>query len=70
MIYFSFGSVVNMNDLPKEKTDIFLRVIGRLKQKVILKWIPTDSGVKLSQNVLTGSWFPQNDILGKRVLSK
>ncbi|CAI6351634.1 unnamed protein product [Macrosiphum euphorbiae] len=62
VIFFSFGSIVNLNDLPKEKLNIFLSVIQKLKQKVILKWIPNDS-VKLSKNIMTGSWFPQNDIL-------
>jgi glucuronosyltransferase len=58
--------VVNLNDLPKEKLNIFLSVIKKFKQKVILKWIPNDS-VQLSKNIMTGSWFPQNDILGKYV---
>lgn len=62
-MYFSFGSVVNLNHLPKEKLDIFLRVLGKLKQKIILKWIP-DGSVMLPQNIMTGSWFPQSDILG------
>jgi len=64
VIYFSFGSVINLNHLPQEKLNTFLGTIGKLKQKVILKWIPNAS-VKLSQNVMTGSWFPQSDILGK-----
>nr|ATN96016.1 UDP-glucuronosyl transferase 343A4 [Aphis gossypii] len=62
VIFFSFGTVVNLNDLPKEKLKIFLNVVQKLKQKVILKWVPKDN-VKLSKNIMTGSWFPQNDIL-------
>lgn len=62
-MYFSFGSVVNLNHLPKEKLNIFLKVIGKLKQKIILKWKP-NGDVNLSKNIMTGSWFPQNDILG------
>jgi len=58
--------VVNLNDLPKEKLKIFLNVVQKLKQKVIIKWIPKDN-VKLSKNIMTGSWFPQNDILGKYI---
>lgn len=57
--------MVNLNDLPKEKLNIFLNVIQKLKKKVIFKWIPTNDSVKLSENIMTGSWFPQNDILGK-----
>lgn len=65
VIFFSFGSVVNLNDLPEEKLNIFINVIGRLKQKIILKWVPNNSSVHFSENVMTGSWFPQSDILGK-----
>lgn len=57
---------MNLNDIPKEKLNIFLNVIQKLKQKVIIKWIPKGN-VKLSKNIMTGSWFPQNDILGKNV---
>lgn len=63
VILFSFGSIVNLSNLPNEKLSAFLNVISRLKQKVIIKWVP-DESVKLPQNVMTGSWLPQNDILG------
>lgn len=63
VIFFSFGTLVNLNDLPKAKLKVFISVLGRLKQKVIIKWIPDDNNVKLSQNIMTGSWFPQRDIL-------
>lgn len=63
VIYFSFGSIVNLSNLPKEKLSVFINVISRLKQKVLMKWVP-DEDVKLPQNVMTGSWLPQNDILG------
>ncbi|VVC33708.1 Hypothetical protein CINCED_3A012882 [Cinara cedri] len=66
VIYFSFGTVVDLNQLPTEKMNIFLKVIGRLKQKTILKWTPTNDSaglINLPRNILIGSWFPQNDIL-------
>jgi len=66
VIYFSFGSSINLNYLPQEKLNILLSTIKKLKQKVILKWTP-NSTIKLPQNVITGSWFPQNDILGKYI---
>lgn len=62
VIYFSFGSIVNLSNLPKEKLSSFLNAISRLKQKVIIKWVP-DKSIKLPQNVKVGSWLPQNDIL-------
>lgn len=63
VIYFSFGSYVNLSNLPEDTLKVFINVIGKLKQKIILKWVP-DDGVKLPQNIKTGSWLPQNDILG------
>lgn len=66
VIFFSFGSFVNLSHLPEDKLKAFLNVIGRLKQKVILKWVP-NGRFELPQNVKTGSWFPQNDILGKLI---
>lgn len=54
---------MNLNDVPKDKLEIFLNVLGKLKQKVILKWVPTEK-VVVAQNIMIGSWFPQNDILG------
>jgi len=60
---------VNLSSLPKEKLSVFLNVISRLKQKVIMKWVP-DKSIKLPQNVKVGSWLPQNDILGNNSLFK
>ncbi|VVC33706.1 UDP-glucuronosyl/UDP-glucosyltransferase [Cinara cedri] len=62
VVYFSFGSLVNLSSLPETKLNIFLRVIGELKQKVIMKWSPGKS-VKLPANLRIGSWLPQMDIL-------
>lgn len=64
MIYFSFGTHVNLSHVPEEKMNVFLNVIGKLKQKILIKWVPNRS-VKLPQNVKSGSWFPQFDILGE-----
>jgi len=46
---------------------IFINVLGRLKQKVIIKWKSEDSNITLPQNFMTGSWFPQRDILGNNI---
>uniref|UniRef100_A0A2S2PG58 UDP-glucuronosyltransferase n=1 Tax=Schizaphis graminum TaxID=13262 RepID=A0A2S2PG58_SCHGA len=62
VIFFSFGSIVNLSNLPEEKLNSFLNVISRLKQNVIIKWVP-DKSIKLPHNVMVGSWLPQNDIL-------
>jgi len=54
---------MNLSKLPKEKLIGILNAISRLKQKVIIKWVP-DKSIKLPHNVKVGSWLPQNDILG------
>lgn len=56
--------MVNVSKITNEKVNIFFNVIGKLKQQVILKWNP-DVDVTIPQNVITSSWFPQADILGK-----
>lgn len=67
VIYFSFGSLINLSNIPKEILNVFFTVIGRLKQKVILKWI-SKNDMKLPENVMIGSWLPQNDILGESAI--
>jgi len=57
---------MNLSNLPKEKLNSFLNAISRLKEKVIIKWIP-DKSIKLPENVKVGSWLPQNDILGNSI---
>lgn len=54
---------MNLSNLPIEKLNSLLNAISRLKQKVIIKWVP-DKNIKLPQNVKVGSWLPQIDILG------
>ncbi|XP_050424430.1 UDP-glycosyltransferase UGT5-like [Adelges cooleyi] len=63
VVYFSFGSVVKAMHLPKEKVDLFLRQLGKLKQTVLWKW-EADDLPDLPPNVIVRKWFPQLDILG------
>jgi UDP-glucoronosyl and UDP-glucosyl transferase len=49
-------------DMPREKIDVFLKVFGRLKQKVLWKF--EDDLAGKPENVKIGAWLPQNDILG------
>ncbi|XP_050423741.1 UDP-glycosyltransferase UGT4-like [Adelges cooleyi] len=62
VILFSFGSVVNLSDLPKVKLDAIITVLAKLKQKIIIKWSP-DENIKLPSNIITEAWIPQQDIL-------
>ncbi|KAF5289137.1 hypothetical protein FQR65_LT02027 [Abscondita terminalis] len=61
-IFFSMGSNLKSEDLSNDKRDALLKVFSKLKQKVLWKW----EGVNLPNkpdNVKTGSWLPQPDIL-------
>lgn len=60
-IYFSLGSVVKSTMLSQETRNIFINVFGSLRQKVIWKF--EEQLVGQPENVLTGKWLPQNDIL-------
>lgn len=60
-IFFSFGTNVNKNLISEEKFKIFLKVFGKLKQKVIMKW--DDEIQDQPENVFVSKWLPQTDIL-------
>ncbi|XP_014292886.1 UDP-glycosyltransferase UGT4 isoform X2 [Halyomorpha halys] len=62
LIYFTTGSIINLNYLPKEMTDTFMSVFGQLKQTVIMKWESGELPNK-PKNVITKKWLPQNGIL-------
>ena len=62
-IYFSMGSILKASQMPESYRQIFIRVFGRLKQRVLWKW-DNDSMEDLPPNVKLGKWLPQQDILG------
>jgi glucuronosyltransferase len=64
VILFSFGSVVQANELPQAALDIFVKVFSRLKQRVLWKF-ETEHMDNLPPNVKLSKWLPQQDILGK-----
>ncbi len=64
-IFFSLGSNAKSNLMTKEKVEILMKVFGKLKQRVIFKW-ETDSLPGQPDNVLTGKWLPQDDILAHK----
>ncbi|KAF2890130.1 hypothetical protein ILUMI_16043, partial [Ignelater luminosus] len=61
-IYFSLGSILESKNLPKEKRDVILKVLSKLKQKVLWKWEDETLSGKPS-NVKISKWLPQQDIL-------
>lgn len=65
VIYFSLGSNVKSKDIPEEKKQAIVRVLGRLNMKVLWKF-EKDLPNKPS-NVIIRNWFPQQDVLGKFV---
>ncbi|XP_062540705.1 UDP-glucosyltransferase 2-like [Armigeres subalbatus] len=65
VIYFCLGSNLKTSDLPPEKLQIFLRVLGKQKQRVLFKW-ETDSVPNQPKNFLTKKWLPQDDVLAHK----
>ncbi|VVD02541.1 unnamed protein product [Leptidea sinapis] len=65
IIYVNFGSNVRSAEMPLEKRDAFLNVFRTLKQMVLWKW-ENESIVNKPDNLITQSWFPQREILGKQ----
>lgn len=61
VIIFSLGSYVKSSDLPKEKIDAIINVLGKIKQNVVWKF--EDETYPVPSNVLVKKWLPQTDIL-------
>lgn len=64
VVYFSLGTVVPAHLLPTEMLQIFAKVFGRLKQKVLWK-IELDTLPGLPSNVRLEKWVPQPGVLGE-----
>lgn len=62
VVYFNFGSLLNVASLPKATVAILLNVLGRLEQKVIFKWSGNDTQT-FPANFYVDSWLPQLEIL-------
>ncbi|CAH0559936.1 unnamed protein product [Brassicogethes aeneus] len=65
VIYFSLGTNMKSNSLPKEKTKLFLDAFAELPYKVIWKF-ETDDISDLPKNVEVWKWLPQQDLLGHK----
>ena len=62
VIILSMGTYVKV--MPQRVNDLFASVFARLPQKVVWQ-LPDDSPTRLTDNIKTMSWLPQNDLLGK-----
>ncbi|KAL1491836.1 hypothetical protein ABEB36_012371 [Hypothenemus hampei] len=61
VIYFSLGSNLKSKDLPLERREFILRVLGKLKEKVLCKF--EEDLPDRPKNVLIRKWLPQQDVL-------
>ncbi|XP_053688667.1 UDP-glycosyltransferase UGT5-like [Sabethes cyaneus] len=64
-IYFCLGSNLKSADLPVEKMEIFVKSLGKLKQRILWKW-ETDSFPGQPANVMAKKWLPQDDVLAHK----
>ncbi|CAG9759468.1 unnamed protein product [Ceutorhynchus assimilis] len=62
VIYFSLGSNLVPSNMPQEKKNIILKVLGSRKEKILWKWNEDQLENKPS-NVMISKWFPQQAIL-------
>nr|ARX71988.1 ecdysteroid UDP-glucosyltransferase [Erinnyis ello granulovirus] len=65
VVYVSFGSTSNPNNMVNELLDRFVRVFRRIPYGVVWK-IDTNHTLNLPRNVITRRWLPQRDILHHR----
>ena len=64
VILFSFGSIIKMHQMPLEKSQSFMNVFRKLKQRVIWKFeTPENFALHVPDNVKLVKWVPQQDIL-------
>ncbi|XP_058834666.1 UDP-glucosyltransferase 2-like [Topomyia yanbarensis] len=64
-IYFCLGSNLKSADLPAHKMEIFVKSLGKLKQRILWKW-EADSFPNQPANVMAKKWLPQDDVLAHK----
>lgn len=62
VVYFNFGTILNVTSIPKSSLQALINVLGRLKQKIVFRWINNDTQ-GFPDNFYVDSWFPQMEIL-------
>ncbi|RXG73606.1 putative UDP-glucuronosyltransferase ugt-60 [Armadillidium vulgare] len=61
-ILFSLGTAIKPQNMKKETLDIFLKVFGKLEQRIICSW--DSKGIEnIPSNVMLRPFLPQQDIL-------
>lgn len=66
VVYFNFGTILNVTSIPKQSFQVLISVLGQLKQKVLFKWTNNDTK-GFPENFYINSWFPQKEILSNNV---
>lgn len=67
VIYFTFGSIVEMSTLPDHVQNAYKDGLSQVPQRVLWKY---DGEMKNKPtNVMTRKWFPQREILCKYLLT-
>lgn len=62
VVYFNFGTILNVTSIPKSSMKVIINVLGRLKQKIVFRWINNDAR-GFPNNFYIDSWYPQREIL-------
>lgn len=67
VVYFNFGTIVDVTSIQESHFRMILNVLGRLDQKVVFKW-SDDNKQEFPDNFYVDSWLPQQEILSKNSL--
>jgi len=62
VVYFNFGTILNVTSIPKPSLRSLINVLGRLEQKIVFRWINNDTQ-SFPTNFYVNSWLPQREIL-------
>lgn len=62
VVYFNFGTNINIADLQTDKLKIILKCLWKLKQNVLWKYDGNLQGIP--KNVRSEKWLPQKSVLG------
>lgn len=63
VVYFSMGSNLRMEFLPKETMEAIFGALGSVKERVLMKWDGPVPAKGVPKNIKIVDWAPQNDIL-------
>lgn len=62
VVYFNFGTILNVTSIPTLSMRSLINVLGRLEQKIVFRWINNDTQ-GFPTNFYVNSWLPQREIL-------